>query len=247
MTFQRVEKILRFLILFQLGSLLFGNERLYLKKANLLESSSLKGENVKFISGDVVFTKGNLNLYCQEGRQYEIDGLAILYNEVSAIQEDMSLTCDTIKFYSKDDQLLSIGNSHVWDNDYDLIADTITVFTNIDSGIASGNVTLVQKGQIINANRIEYKKDKSQDGLSYRAIGNVIIKDSSRVATCGLARYDRENERTILELEPEIKENNRLLAGTKITLGYEQERLKNLHIPKNASVSYTHLTLPTKA
>ena len=198
MTFQRVEKMLMFLILFQLGGVLFGNERLYLKKANLLESSLMEGKNVKFISGDVVFTKGDLNLYCQEGQQYEIDGLVILYNEVSAVQEDMNLTCDTIKFYSKDDQLLSIWNSHVWDNDYDLIADTITVFTNIDSGIASGNVTLVQKGQIINANRIEYKKDKSQDGLSYRAIGNVIIKDSSRVATCGLARYDRENERTIL-------------------------------------------------
>ena len=234
MTFQRVEKMLRFLILFQLGGILFGNERLYLKKANLLESSLIEGKNVKFISGDVVFTKGDLNLYCQEGQQYEIDGLVILYNEVSAVQEDMNLTCDTIKFYSKDDQLLSIGSSHVWDNDYDLVADTITVFTNIDSGIASGNVTLVQKGQVINANRIEYKKDKSQDGLSYRAIGNVIIKDSSRVATCGLARYDRENEITILELEPEIKENNRLLAGTKITLGYEQQRLKNLHIPKNA-------------
>ena len=51
---------------------------------------------------------------------------------------------------------------------------------------------------------------------------------------CIRDRYNRENERTILELEPEIKENNRLLAGTKITLGYEQERLKNLHIPKNA-------------
>ena len=92
---------------------------------------------------------------------------------------------------------------------------------------SQGERNFVQKGQVINADRIEYQKDKSQDGVSYNAIGNVIIKDSSRVATCGLAKYYRENEKTILELEPEIKENNRLLAGTKITLAYEQEKLKN--------------------
>ena len=31
-----------------------------------------------------------------------------------------------------------------------------------------------------------------------------------------------------------LPENNRLLAGTKITLAYEQEKLKKLYIPKNA-------------
>ena len=62
---QVLEKILKFLILFQISGILFGNERLYLKKANLLESSLQEGKNVKLISGDVVFTKGSLNLYCQ--------------------------------------------------------------------------------------------------------------------------------------------------------------------------------------
>ena len=227
MIFQKYSKIFKYLIFFQLSCLLFGNERLYLQKAKVLESKAFEGKNVKSISGDVVFTKGNLTLNCQEGLQYEKDGIAILFNEVSASQGSRTLTCDTIKFYSREDRLLSIGDSHVWDDDYDLTADSITVFTKVDSGIASGNVILVQKGQVINADRIEYQKDKSQDGVSYKAIGNVIIKDSSRVATCGLAKYDRENERTILELEPEIKENNRLLAGTKITLSYEQEKLKD--------------------
>ena len=61
---QRVEKVLRFLILFQIGGILFGNERLYLKKANLLESSLLDGKSVKLISGDVVFTgRGEIKLY----------------------------------------------------------------------------------------------------------------------------------------------------------------------------------------
>ena len=234
MIFPKTKRILKFLVVFQIGFLLHANERLYLEKANILESKSIDGKPVKFISGDVVFTKGDLTLNCQEGRQYEKDGLALLYDEVSAFKDQMNLVCDTIKFFSKEDRLLGIGNSHVWDNDYDLKADTITIFTNIDSGIASGNVTLVQKGQTINANRIEYQKENTKDGVSYVAIGNVIIQDSSRLATCGKATYNRMNEETILDVKPEIKENYRLLTGEKIILSYEQEILKKLHIPKNA-------------
>ena len=230
----KMKRILKYFVLFQFGCLLFANDRLYLEKANILESKSLDGEPIKFISGNVVFTKGDLTLNCQEGRQYEKDGLAILYDEVSAFQDQMNLTCDTIKFFSREDRLLSIGSSHVWDDDYDLKADTITIFTNIDSGIASGNVTLIQKGQTINANRIEYQKDNTQDGVSYTAIGDVTIQDSSRIATCGIAKYNRGNEETMLDVEPEIKDKDRLLTGTRIILNYEQEMLKKLYIPKNA-------------
>ena len=229
-----MKRILKYFVLFQFGCLLFANDRLYLEKANILESKSLDGKPIKFISGNVVFTKGDLTLNCQEGRQYEKDGLAILYDEVSAFQDQMNLTCDTIKFFSREDRLLSIGSSHVWDDDYDLKADTITIFTNIDSGIASGNVTLIQKGQTINANRIEYQKDNTQDGVSYTAIGDVTIQDSSRIATCGIAKYNRGNEETMLDVEPEIKDKDRLLTGTRIILNYEQEMLKKLYIPKNA-------------
>ena len=210
------------------------DNRLRLKKANVLESKTINGESIKFISGNVIFTKGTLTLNCQEGRHYEKNDLAILYRRVSAIQEGRTLTCDTLKFYSAEDRILSIGNPHVWDPDYDLKADTITVYTEQDSGVALGNVTLIQKGQIITADRIEYQKDPEKDGVSYTAIGHVIIEDSSRIATCGMARYDRSNEITTLEIEPEIKDSGRILSGKKIILTYFEEELKNLHIPKKA-------------
>ena len=210
------------------------DNRLRLKKANVLENKTINGEAIKFISGNVVFTKGTLTLNCQEGRHYERNELAILYRRVSAIQEGRTLTCDTLKFYSAEDRILSIGNPHVWDQDYDLKADSITVFTEQDSGVALGNVTLKQKGQIITANRIEYQKDPEKDGVSYTAIGNVMIEDSSRIATCGMARYNRSDEITILEIEPEIKDNGRILSGEKIVLTYSEEELKKLHIPKKA-------------
>ena len=210
------------------------DNRLRLKKANVLESKTINGESIKFISGNVIFTKGTLTLNCQEGRHYEKNDLAILYRRVSAIQEGRTLTCDTLKFYSAEDRILSIGNPHVWDKDYDLKADTITVFTEQDSGVALGNVILIQKGQIISADRIEYQKDPEKDGVSYTAIGHVIIEDSSRIATCGMAHYDRSNEITTLEIDPEIKDSGRILSGERIILTYKDEELEKLHIPKKA-------------
>ena len=138
------------------------------------------------------------------------------------------------KFYSKENKLLSIGKSHIWDSEYDLIADTIIVFTKIDSGVALGNVSLVQKGQTIKAKRIEYQKHSEQDGVSYTASGNVVIQDSIQIATCGKAKYNRTDEVTTLEINPEISADNQILSGKKIIMNYNEEELKKLFIPENA-------------
>ena len=234
MTSSLKNKTLRAVLYLHFLSALVADDRLFLKQAKTLENKTIAGRSIKFISGDVIFTKGNLILNCQEGRHYEKNDLAVLYKKVSAIQEQRTLTCDTIKFFSKEDRLLSIGSSHILDPDYDLKADSITVFTKQDSGVALGNVILKQKGQTIKASRIEYQKDKDQDGVSYTAIGDVIIEDSLRIATCGKAKYDRKNEVTTLEVEPKITENERVLSGEKIILQYSKEELERLHIPKKA-------------
>ena len=50
---------------------------------------------------------------------------------VDKAKEVLMVTCDTIKFFSKEDEIFSIGNSHVRNSSYDLKADTITIFTKI--------------------------------------------------------------------------------------------------------------------
>ena len=219
-----------------LSSSVFANERLYLKQAEILENKTIDGKSVKLISGDIVFKKGDLTLNCENGIQYVLDDLAILYDGIYATQNERKMTCDTIKFFSNDNILHGIGNSHVWDIDYNLVADSITIFTEIDSGIAAGNVTLIQKGQIINSDRIKYKREKGKKGVSYTAIGNVIIKDSSIIAKCGKATYSHSDRNTTLEINPQINESERILSGERIFLSYENEKLKELHIPQKANV-----------
>ena len=221
----------------QLFNFLLPSERLYLKQADILENKTSADQVVKILSGNVVFKKGDLTLKCDQARQFEMKDISVLYDNVSALKNDQTLTCDTIKFFSSEDKLLSIGKSHIWDRDYDLNADTIIVFTNVDSGLALGNVSLVQKGQTIRARRIEYQKSPRHDGVSYVAIGNVIIEDSMRIATCGRAIYDREKETTTLKVEPKISTNSQVLKGEKILLEYRNEQLAQLDIPKKALVT----------
>ena len=232
-----IKSIFYILLIFSsIDPFLKANDRLRLKNADILERKNINGNPVKLITGNVIFTKGPLTLKCNQGEHFEKDDLAILYEDVSASQEELTMTCDTIKFFSKEDKILSIGESHVWDKDYDLKADSITIFTKIDSGVAIGNVILIQKGQIIKADRIEYQKEKEKDGISYTSTGNVIIQDSIRIATCGRARYDREREMTELSIGPKIQDStNRVLSGEKISLTYYNEELKKIHIPAKAS------------
>jgi len=225
-------------VLYSSGSNLMAKDRLKLKSADFLERKTIGNKPTKLISGNVVFTKGALTLKCNQGMHFEEDDLAILYGNVSAFKEDLIITCDTIKLFSEEDKIFSIGNSHVRNSSYDLKADTITIFTKIDSGIAHGGVELIQKKQTITADRIEYQKLKEKDGISYTSKGNVIIKDSLRIATCGKARYDREKDITELSLNPKIKDNsNRVLTGEKISLTYNNEQLTKLYIPSKASAA----------
>ena len=221
-------------ILNLISSFLFSDERLRLKKADILESKVIENQSVKLLSGNVIFSKGNLTLYCQEGRYFEKSDIALLYRNVSAVQDGRTLTCDTLKFISKEDKLFGIGDINVFDNEYNLKSDSLLLFTEKDSGRAIGNVILNQKGQTIYADKIEYKKSPQEDGISYTAFGNVVIKDSSKIAKCEIATYLIDNEMTILSVNPSIEDSEQILTGEKIILTYQDETLKEIKIPKSA-------------
>ena len=183
-----------------------------------MKNETINGETVQHISGNVVFTKGTLTLKCQNGKNNQNLGTATLFDSVYSIQNNRNLTCDTLLFFSKENKIISFGNPHLWDKNYELFADTIIVFTKSDSGVALGSVTLKQKGQIINSDRLEYKKSDIDSSVSYSAIGKVLIRDSLRVATCGMANYQWSKEITSLEIEPKISENKQIISGEKIIL-----------------------------
>ena len=209
-------------------------QRLKLIKADILESKTIKKESVKLLNGNVEFQKGLINLKCEKGLYKEKKEIAQLYKNVKVSKKNLLLNCDSIIFYAKNNKLESTGDPKIQDDEYSLFTDTLIYFTELDSGVALGNAELFQNNQKITADKIEYKKNPKSNNVSYKATGNVFIEDSVINAFCGMAIYNNDTQKTILDIKPKIIDSVQTLYGEKIIMDYNNKILKNIYIPKNA-------------
>ncbi|MBC8403581.1 MAG: hypothetical protein H8E14_19035, partial [Candidatus Marinimicrobia bacterium] len=221
---------------FSLGA---ADDRLHLKRADVLENITVNGQAIQLLRGAVVITKKDLVLTCDRARYKEKTGQGILVGNVKIVQADLTLVCDSLHHDSPNDLMMAYGNTHVWDAEYDLVSDTLFYYSELDSGTAMGQVRLIQESQIINADRLTYIKPPEAEAASYTAEGNVVITEGNRVATCGKALYAYEDGITILKLKPSVVEDGRTLSGTEIELRYQDEILESIFIPSEAHVINT--------
>ncbi len=224
-----------FLLPFQL---LAQDSRLRLKQADILESKIIDGESIQILTGNVLFQKEKTIINCDIAQFNRKTENGSLLGNVVVLKEDQTLTCDSLYIDGPNDILTAYGHTHVWDSTYNLVSDTLIYFDQIDSGLALGNVELIQDKQTITAHRIEYLKSVETEGVSYAARGKVSIKEEERKATCGEAIYDRDREQTTLRINPEIQENGQTISGSQIFLQYRDKQLQSLFIPKQAHATY---------
>ncbi|MEA1882008.1 MAG: putative LPS assembly protein LptD [Candidatus Marinimicrobia bacterium] len=210
------------------------DDRLRLKRADLLENITVDGKSMQYLKGNVIFKKGEMIMNCDWARFNQRTEQGFLFGNVSMVKDVQNLTCDSLFVDSPKDIMIAYSNTHVWDTTYSLVADTLFYFSELDSGSANGSATLIQDKQTIDADRIEYIELPEVDGVSYAARGNVSITEEGRLATCGEAIYDRENGKTVLRIKPEIVDNNQTIAGSEIFLEYDEDILKTLFIPSEA-------------
>ena len=222
--------------LFSLGA---ADDRLHLKRADVLENITVNRQAIQLLKGTVVITKKDLVLTCDHARYNEKTGQGILVGNVKILQDDLTLVCDSLHHDSPNDLMMAYGNTHVWDAEYDLVSDTLFYYSELDSGTAMGQVRLIQESQVITADRLTYTKPPEAEAASYTAEGNVVITESNRVATCGKALYAYEDGITILKLQPAVQEDGRTLSGSEIELRYQDEILESIFIPSEAHVINT--------
>ena len=229
-----MKHLYKYIFLLLLINELTNAQRLKLIKADILESKTIKKESVKLLNGNVEFQKGLINLKCEKGLYKEKKEIAQLYNNVKVSKKNLLLNCDSIIFYAKDNKLESTGDPKIQDDEYSLFTDTLIYFTELDSGVALGNAELFQNNQKKIADKIEYKKNPKSNNVSYKATGNVFIEDSVINAFCGMAIYNNDTQKTILDIKPKIIDSVQTLYGEKIIMSYNNKILKNIYIPKNA-------------
>jgi len=225
------------ILLLSIPLTIFADDRLRLKRADILENVVIDGQAVQYLTGNVVFEKGAMIINCAKAINIEKTGQGSMIGNVKVVDDNRSLTCDSLHYDSPNDILNAFGNARVWDNDYDLLADTLVYYSKLDSGIARGNAELTQKSQIITSHSIYYVKHTGEDAVSYTAKGDVTILEDERKATCGLAIYNREDQTTWLKLNPKVTEKDQTMAGSEIILRYKDEVMEHLYIPDKAHVT----------
>lgn len=221
-----------------IGTLFAADNRLRLKRADVLENRTINGEAVQILTGNVIFQKRDMTLSCDRARYRQKKGLGMLVGSVQVLRDDQTLTCDSLHINSPKDILTGYGRAHVWNETYDLTSDTLVYYSEPDSGLAMGNVNLIQEGQTVTAERIAYAQSKKTEGVSYSAHGNVTIQDSLRTATCGRALYDRDTEKTLLQIDPKVIQEGQTLSGREISLNYSEGELEFVFIPEQAHAVY---------
>ncbi|MEC8984245.1 MAG: putative LPS assembly protein LptD, partial [Candidatus Neomarinimicrobiota bacterium] len=216
---------------------IFAEDRLRLKRADVLENVVIDGQAVQYLTGNVVFEKGPMTINCTKAINIEKTGQGSMIGNVKVVNDNQSITCDSLHYDSPNDILHGFGNARVWDIDYDLLADTLVYYSNLDSGIARGNAELSQNNQIITSHSIYYAKHAGEDAVSYTAEGYVTILEDERKATCGLAIYNREDQTTWLKLDPHVNEKDQTISGSEIILRYKDDVMEHLYIPAQAHVT----------
>ena len=212
------------------------DNRLRLQQADLLENKNINGKSTQFLTGNVVFKKGQMTIRCDNARYIERTGQGLLIGHVVMDKEGQKLTADSVHFDSPNDKFTCYNNVHIWDEDYDLTADTVIYYSELDSGIANGNSKMIQESQIITAHHLRYVKHERKNAVSYTAEQDVTIVESARVATCGLAIYDVENDKTWLRINPKLEEEGRVLEGSEIQMYYADNVLDYVYIPAKAHI-----------
>ncbi len=214
-------------------------ERLRLVHADELESVTDKdGNATQFLRGNVKFRKGEAILTSDRAYFRQAVNSATFVQDVRMVKGEQILTTDSLHMDTELDILTGYDKNEFYDPDYQLTGDTLEYHMEIDSGAANGSVRFVQQKQTITAQRITYRKKEEQDAASYTALGNVVIDEEDRKATCGRSVYDAVAETSILFEEPVITQEDRIISGTEIFLTYDEEILKHLSIPDKAHIVY---------
>ena len=115
-----------FIILLILPLSLLADEKLRLKRADILENDIVNGRSIQYLYGNVIFEKGTMVINCDKAINIEKIGQSSMIGKVKVVDENRSLVCDSLHFDSPNNILYGFGNSRIWDKDYELKSDTIT-------------------------------------------------------------------------------------------------------------------------
>ncbi|MFC1620071.1 putative LPS assembly protein LptD [Candidatus Neomarinimicrobiota bacterium] len=217
------------------------DERLRLINADILERSTVNGQAVQELTGNVKFQKGEMDLTTNRAVFYRRDDRTHLKGEVVMLRPGERLTCDSLIFYNGQDMLHAMGDVHFVQEEHTLDCQDLIFWTELDSGIARNDVVMTQEARQLTANEFRYQKTDGTRGASFHAYGTVVVQEGEREIRAQAMDY--HDHLGVLELSGDAsmreaaRENERSLRGKRIRLQYAGEMLQSGLVDENAEAT----------
>lgn len=213
------------------------DERLRLISADLLETTTINGQEVQVLSGHVVFRKGEMQMSTRRALYYRSQERTHFSGDVKIIRPDEELTCDSLVFYSDEDRLHAWGDVHFHQKGRTIISREFLYWTQLDSGIARGEVLMTQGPRQLTAAEFHTRETDGIRGASFQAFGAVVVDEGNRRVSSDRMVYD--DIAGVLDLMGDalVEEGDRNLRGETITLSYRDDVLESVQVANGAEAT----------
>jgi lipopolysaccharide assembly outer membrane protein LptD (OstA) len=217
-------------------------EPIQLLNADFSELRLEEGNVMVNLIGNVIFQHGDLNLRSSRAVWYRTAGQVVFIDSVRIADPDQVLTADRVTYYRNSRTAVAEGNVTLYSRKedaritgehgrYDRM-DKLVVFTGSpcltvkpDKGDSSITVT---------ADTLQYSVD-AKEGLAKH---DVRITKADMTATCEQATWIGEQDKIILEGNPQAEKQNDRLSGDRMDLFIRGDRINEIQVEGNARASH---------
>lgn len=229
--------LVRLILFYSIISFLFSSDnRLKIIQADVMESKQIDNETVTELAGDVILERKGMRLYTEKAINYTVADVFHLVGPVKMIEEQDTLICKNMIFFSDSlSYLLATGDVTYLKAEDKINCDSLYYWTDLDSGLAVGNVRMVQAERLVETDFFNYKDTDGERGMSFSAYRNVTITEAERLIFSDTLRYDDNRELLSLQNGGNISERDKGVSGDNIQIQYKNSLMDIIDVSGNAN------------
>lgn len=163
-------------LLFSCGAV-YSQDKIELKKSDVLTGKTVDGKTVREASGNVHFVQGNVDVYCNDAVQYIDENRIELKGNVKIYQDTLSLFTSKAVYYGTDKHAVCEGGVTLKDPNATLRADNGVYYFADAKAIFKGDVIIINPQYRITSKELTYMRN-TEDSF---ARGDVIVTTDSAV------------------------------------------------------------------
>ncbi|OGU67020.1 MAG: hypothetical protein A2W30_09735 [Ignavibacteria bacterium RBG_16_36_9] len=222
--------ILYILFLFFLIQAGYSQEKIILKNADKLQGETINGESVRKATGNVQFTQGNVDVYCNSATQYITSNRVELIGNVKIYQDTLSLFTNKAVYFGNERRAICEGVVTLKDPNATLRANGGYYLFNESKAVFSGDVIIINPEYRITSNYLTYLRN-TEDSF---AKGNVIVTtDSAIIKAENIDFYKRQGKTFAFEIVSIESDSSIITSDTLTNYSHEGKSIASGNVKIN--------------